>query len=263
VRGHAVTLDGHELLVFEVAQAARAVMVDGDGKRRSCCSRGRRTRSSTRTHDAIAARHPIAEAVGARSEPLVRLIATMDVRGYITNADVRDALEVPRKVAQAQLGRWVRDSVLVREGDGRWTRYRAAEGWPPRARYDLVAAPPARSGAVAATADRHDRRGAEPAAASGHHADALVDTGEAAAARTVVEAGLAAVGLLGEVLVGVGVVAAAILAGADVVIGVEAVGVAIADLRTVERLVDLIHTTGRKGGEQNERCEQEQLLHCG
>lgn len=66
-----------------------------------------------------------------RITPLDLLVLKMRDAGYITSTDYREAFGVDRKQATEALGRWVAAGVLVREGERRWTRYRAGTRWPP------------------------------------------------------------------------------------------------------------------------------------
>jgi predicted HTH transcriptional regulator len=64
--------------------------------------------------------------------PLDLLEIKMREVGHITNTDFREAFGVERQRATVELGRWIADGVLVREGEGHGTRYRPGKRWPPK-----------------------------------------------------------------------------------------------------------------------------------
>lgn len=65
------------------------------------------------------------------SDPVSRLSNRLRDAGFITNTDFREAFGVDRQAARIGLAAWVRDGVLTREGEKRWTRYRPGPNWPP------------------------------------------------------------------------------------------------------------------------------------
>ncbi len=65
--------------------------------------------------------------------PLDRLVARMDEAGLITNADVRETLELDRPEARKLLSTWVATEVLEPRGERRGAHYVPGPRWPPTA----------------------------------------------------------------------------------------------------------------------------------
>jgi Fic family protein len=87
------------------------------------------------TGSGAGARYRVVRAASPRARPTTPLEALevkMSEFGYVTNVDYREAFGVGRHAATAALSAWLAESVLVREGERRSTRYRPGPRWPPR-----------------------------------------------------------------------------------------------------------------------------------